>query len=164
MDILIATPQHRYDCGGESIQISILLHGFCALKCFIGGSISRLESEYGIPSPEGSRIDLKQTRYDLSGELDKPIIGFEKLKVRMGYNDYNHNEIEGTGEVATRFKNKGLESRAELLHAPIANWKGVFGVQFQDRDFSALGEEAVVPITKSNSTGLFLVGERSWDR
>ena len=147
------------DSGGVSVGGS-----FVGERGFIGGSISRLESEYGIPSPEGSRIDLKQTRYDLSGELDEPIIGFEKLKVRMGYNDYNHNEIEGTGEVATRFKNKGLESRAELLHAPIANWKGVFGIQFQDRDFSALGEEAVVPITKSNSTGLFLVEERSWDR
>lgn len=131
---------------------------------FIGGSISRLESKYGIPSPEGSKIDLKQTRYDLSGELDKPIIGFDKLKIRTGYNDYKHNEIEGTGEIATRFKNHGLESRAELLHAPIKNWKGVFGVQFQDRNFSALGEEAVVPVTKSRSTGIFLVEERNWDR
>ncbi|PTR09498.1 iron complex outermembrane receptor protein [Nitrosospira sp. Nsp5] len=131
---------------------------------FIGGSISRLESKYGIPSPEGSKIDLKQTRYDLSGELDKPIIGFDKLKIRTGYNDYKHNEIEGTGEIATRFKNHGLESRAELLHAPIKNWQGVFGVQFQDRNFSALGEEAVIPVTKSRSTGIFLVEERNWDR
>ncbi len=137
---------------------------FVGERGFLGGSISRLESEYGIPSPEGSKIDLKQTRYDLAGELDKPIIGFEKLKVRMAYNDYKHNEIEGTGEIATRFKNQGLESRAELLHAPIANWKGVFGVQFQDRNFSALGEEAIIPVTKSRSAGLFLVEERNWDR
>ncbi len=147
------------DSGGVSAGGS-----FVGERGFIGGSVSRLESEYGIPSPEGSKIDLKQTRYDLSGELDKPIIGLEKLKMRMGYNDYKHNEIESTGEVATRFKNRGLETRAELLHAPIANWKGVFGIQFQGRDFSALGEESVVPVTKSNSTGLFLVEERNWDR
>ena len=36
------------------------------------------------PSPEGAKIDLRQTRYDLSGELDKPIAGFERLKVRDG--------------------------------------------------------------------------------
>ncbi len=131
---------------------------------FLGGSVSRLENEYGVPSPEGSKIDLKQTRYDLSGELDKPLIGFEKLKVRMGYNDYKHNEIESSGEVATRFNNQALESRAELLHAPIANWKGVLGVQFQDRNFSALGTETIVPVTKSRSTGVFLVEERNWDR
>ena len=137
---------------------------FIGERGFLGGSVSRLENEYGVPSPEGSKIDLKQTRYDLSGELDKPIIGFEKLKVRMGYNDYKHNEIEGSGAIATRFNNQALESRAELLHAPIANWKGVFGVQFQDRNFSALGTETIVPVTKSRSTGLFLVEERDWDR
>src|SRR5688500_4488692 len=102
---------------------------FVGERGVIGGSFSHLESKYGIPSPEGSKIDLNQNRYDLSGELDRPIIGFEKLKVRMGYNDYKHNEIEGTGEIATRFKNKGLESRAELLHAPIGGWKGVVGVR-----------------------------------
>ena len=53
-----------------------------------------------------------------------PLRGFERLKVRMGYNDYKHNEIESTGEIATRFKNQALESRAELLHDPIANWQG----------------------------------------
>lgn len=137
---------------------------FIGERGFLGGSVSRLENEYGVPSPEGSKIDLKQTRYDLSGELDKPLIGFEKLKVRMGYNDYKHNEIEGSGAIATRFNNQALESRAELLHAPIANWKGVFGVQFQDRNFSALGTETIVPVTKSRSTGLFLVEERDWDR
>ena len=82
----------------------------------------------------------------------------------MGYNDYKHNEIERTGEIATRFKNQAMESRAELLHEPMANWKGVLGFQFHDRNFSALGEEAVVPVTKSNSVGVFLVEERNWDR
>ncbi len=131
---------------------------------FLGGSISRFESKYGIPSPDAATIDLKQTRYDLAGELYNPIIGFEKLKMRTGYNDYKHNEIENTGEIATRFKNKGLESRVELLHSPVLNWMGALGVQFQDRNFSALGEEAIIPITKSRSTGLFLLEERNWDR
>jgi iron complex outermembrane receptor protein len=147
------------DSGGLSMGGS-----FVGERGFVGGSVSRLQSEYGIPSPEGSKIDLKQTRYDLAGELDKPITGFEKLKVRMGYNDYKHAEIESTGDIATRFKNQGLESRAEFLHAPVANWKGVLGVQFQDRNFSALGEEAVIPVTKSHSTGIFLIEERNWDR
>ncbi len=137
---------------------------FIGERGFLGGSVSRLENEYGVPSPEGSKIDLKQTRYDLSGELDKPLVGFEKLKVRMGYNDYKHHEIEGNGAIATRFNNQALESRAELLHAPIADWKGVLGVQFQDRNFSALGTETIVPVTKSRSTGVFLVEERNWDR
>ena len=137
---------------------------FVGSRGFLGGSVSRLENLYGVPGPEGSKIDLKQTRYDLSGELDRPLIGFEKLKVRMGYNDYKHNEIESSGEVATRFNNQAIDSRAELLHAPIAKWKGVIGVQVQNRNFSALGTEAVVPVTKSGSAGIFLLEERNWDR
>ena len=137
---------------------------FVGERGFLGGSVSRLENEYGVPSPEGSKIDLKQTRYDLSGELDRPLIGFEKLKVRMGYNDYKHNEIESTGEVATRFNNQAIDSRAELLHAPIAKWKGVIGLQVQNRNFSALGTEVIVPVTKSGSAGIFLLEERNWDR
>jgi iron complex outermembrane recepter protein len=137
---------------------------FVGERGFLGGSVSRLENEYGVPSPEGSKIDLKQTRYDLSGELDRPLIGFEKLKVRMGYNDYKHNEIESSGEVATRFNNQAIDSRAELLHAPIAKWKGVIGVQVQNRNFSALGTEIIVPVTKSGSAGIFLLEERNWDR
>ncbi len=145
--------------GGGSIGGS-----FIGERGFLGGSISRLESKYGVPSPEAAKIDLIQTSYGLAGELDNPIVGFEKIKVRMGYNDYKHNEIESTGDIGSRFNNRELESRTELLHAPIANWKGLVGVQLKDRDLSVLGDEAIVPRTKSRSTGLFLVEERNWDR
>lgn len=130
---------------------------------FFGGSISLLESKYGIPTPERPTIDLTQARYNLAGELDNPLIGLRKMKVRMGYNDYKHNELESDGEIATRFKNRELETRVEFLHSPIAGLKGLFGIQFQDRTFSALGEEAIVPITKSRSTGFFLIEERNWN-
>lgn len=130
---------------------------------FFGGSISLMESKYGIPTPERPTIDLTQARYNLAGELDNPLNGLEKIKVRMGYNDYKHDELENNGELSTRFKNRELESRAELLHSPFANLKGLFGIQFQDRTFSALGEEAIIPVTKSRSTGLFLIEERNWD-
>lgn len=131
---------------------------------YFGGSISGLESQYGIPGPDGASIDLKQVRYNLAGELDHPISGLDKIKIRTGYNDYKHNVLESDGEVATRFKNQALENRVEFLHTPLLNWQGVLGVQFQNRSFSALGEEAIIPVTKSRSTGLFLVEERSWDR
>ncbi len=145
--------------GGGSIGGSIV-----GERGFLGGSVSRLESKYGIPSPEAPKIDLVQNRYNMAGELDHPIIGFDKLKVKVGYNDYQHKEIENTGELGTLFKNKGLESRTELLHTPIASWKGIVGVQFRDRSFSALGEEAIVPKTKSRNTSLFLIEEHNWDR
>jgi len=131
---------------------------------FLGGSISLLENNYGIPSPELASVNQTQARYNLSGQLDQPIPGIERIKVRTGYNDYKHKEIESSGEIATRFKNHELETRAEFQHAPIAGVTGLFGVQFQDRTFSAIGEEAIVPITQSRSTGIFIIEERNWDK
>jgi iron complex outermembrane recepter protein len=131
---------------------------------YIGGSLSRLESKYDIPSPEAPRIDLVRNRYDADGELDNPLVGLEKLKVKFGYTDYQHKEIENSGEVGTTFENQALESRTELLHKPVKGWKGIAGVQFKDRTFSALGEEAIVPKTKSRNIGVFLTEERNWDR
>lgn len=139
---------------------------FIGERGFVGASVSQLESLYGIPGTDDTKIDLKQRRYDIAGELDDPFRGFKRLKVRMGYNDYQHAEIEG-GEIHTLFKNQGFEGRVELLHAPVAGWQGVFGVHVQDRDFSALdddGHASLVPATKSRSTGLFLVEERNWAR
>ena len=130
---------------------------------FLGGSIALMESTYGIPTPEMASIDQTQARYNLSGQLDNPIVGIERVKVRTGYNDYKHKEIESSGEVATRFKNRELETRVEFMHAPVATLNGLFGVQFQDRTFSALGEEAIVPVSKSRSTGIFIVEEKHWE-
>ncbi len=131
---------------------------------FLGASISRLESLYGIPGPEGAKIDMGQTRYGLAGELDDPLKGFKQLKMRFHYNDYKHDELEESGEIGTRFKNNELDGRVELLHNPLANWQGIMGVQFQNRDFSIAGEEAFMPSTKSHTVGLFMVEKRHWER
>ena len=40
----------------------------------------------------------------------------------------------------------------------------MIGVQVQNRNFSALGTESIVPVTKSGSAGIFLLEERNWDR
>jgi len=146
------------DSGGGSIGGSII-----GSRGYIGGSLSRSESKYGIPSEEAPKIDLVKNRYDIAGELDRPVVGFEKLKVKMGYSDYRHTEFENTGAVGSVFNNQGIDSRAELLHRPVKGWKGVLGVQVKDRDFSAAGEETIVPKTNSRNTGVFLIEERHWN-
>lgn len=144
---------------------------------FFGLSMSKYGSNYGVPGhahaeeegehteeehEEGVRIDLNQTRYDLKGRRDNPFNGIESLKFRAGYNDYDHQEIEA-GAIATTFTNKEFDGRLEMVHAPLADWRGAFGMQLQNRDFAALGEEAYVPPTESQSIGLFLVEEREFD-
>lgn len=131
---------------------------------FVGMSVSRLENFYGIPGPEGAKIDMNQTRYGLAGDLDNPLKGFQQLKIRFNYNDYQHKELEQSGDVGSRFKNNELDSRAELIHSPIAKWQGVMGIQLQNRNFSAKGEEAFVPSSLSQSAGLFMLEKREWQQ
>jgi len=130
---------------------------------YVGVSISRLDNLYGIPGPEGAKIDMGQTRYGLAADLDNPLKGFEQLRVRFNFNDYRHNELT-EHEIGSRFKNRELEGRMEWVHAPVLQWKGVMGIQFQHRDFSAKGEEAFVPSSLSQSTGLFLLEKRDWQQ
>ncbi|MBW3566518.1 MAG: TonB-dependent receptor [Proteobacteria bacterium] len=143
---------------------------------FFGLAVSRYDSNYGVPghaheeeaaaeeehAEEGVRIDLGQTRYDVKGRRDNPFTGIETVKFRAGYNDYLHDEIE-EGAISTRFENNEFDARLEMIHAPLAEWRGAFGVQVHDRDFSAVGEEAYVPPTESQGVGLFLVEEREVD-
>ncbi|MDE0177197.1 MAG: TonB-dependent receptor [Gammaproteobacteria bacterium] len=105
-------------------------------------------------------VVLEQTRVDLEAGLAEPFDGFEGLNLRLGINDYEHVENEA-GEVGTAFSNKAWEGRAELTHGLFGGWRGAFGVQLGDREFSVVGEEAFTPPVDTSSVGLFWVGERS---
>ncbi len=108
-------------------------------------------------------LDLKQTRFDLSGELLNPFAGVSALNVRLGINDYEHTEIEGNGEVGTLFDNDAWEAQVQLKHEPIGGFTGVFGLQLGDRDFSAIGEEAFVPPSETQTVGAYWVGEKDFE-
>jgi len=125
-----------------------------------GAAINTLESNYGIP-PNGTgsppvRIQMNQTKYDFKGQLNKPFTLAEEIRVKFGYTDYKHVELDD-GEPATTFLNKSYESRLELEHQPIGIVKGVLGFQSVNTEFSALGEEALVPPTDIDSYGLFAI-------
>ncbi len=129
---------------------------------FLGAAFGTLRSDYGIPSGEGTRVALEQDKKELGAELANPLPGFSKMKLRAGFNDYEHREIEASGEVATTFRNKANEARLELLHAPWSGFEGAFGVHAQNRDLSALGEEAIIPQTQARSLAAFVLERRTW--
>lgn len=172
----------RYDIEGGAIGLS-----FINETGFIGASISTLDATYGLVGGHGheeeeghhdedehedehdeegeegpGKIVLEQTRFDLEGQLNDPFSGVEKINVRLGINDYQHQEVEPNGEVGTFFDNEAWEGRIEVTHTPIAKFDGAFGLQLSGRDFSAIGEEAFVPPVESDTIGAFWVGEREF--
>ncbi|GGX56512.1 TonB-dependent receptor [Litorimonas cladophorae] len=110
----------------------------------------------------GVTIKLDQQRIDFNAgwEFDGPI---ERVQAFGGIAQYRHTEIEGDGEVGTVFKNDGYEIRVEAIQAEkeigIGNWRAAHGVQYRERDFSAVGEEAFVPPTLTQQLGAYTFHE-----
>ncbi len=119
------------------------------------------EDEHGGEAVEFVRLDMEKSRYDFKGEYRFDGGFFESLRASVGVTDYVHHEIEffedGGRHVGTRYSSDGNEGRITLTHAPVGNWTGVWGMQFSDTVFSAIGEEAFIPESDLNSIGLFAV-------
>ena len=140
---------------------------------FLGVSISRYDSLYGIPfgpsnaepekneEPKEVRLDQEQTRVDVRGGIYSPWSWLDKLSFRFADNDYEHVEL-ADGEVGTRFTNDAWEGRIEAVHAELGGWTGAFGYQASSRDFAAIGAEAFVPPTTTDDWGVFLIERREF--
>lgn len=146
---------------------------------FIGLSVGRYETNYGVPAAahhehaEGSpeqdegeheaalRIDMRQDRYDLKAEHALTVGALERLRLRASYNDYEHRELEGA-EVGTVFEQNGIDVRGNLDHGEIAGWRGTLGAQFVETDFEARGEEAFFPPSMTRQLAVFAFEKRDF--
>ena len=121
------------------------------------------EDEHDEHGEEGNAwLDMEQRRIDVELGLLQPFANFERLTARVGYNDYEHAEIEPSGEIGTMFTNKAYDARIELWQEASGTWRNAYGAHFTGREFSALGEEASAPPVDSSSAALFWAGERSF--
>ena len=144
---------------------------------YIGASVSSVQKNYGIPGHEEHgheeevggepeeeeivRIDMEQLRYDLQAELENPFAHFDSWFVGYALTDYQHIELEGE-ETGTRFDNKAWELRSYLKHESQNGWSGIVGIQASERDFSAIGEEAFVPPSVTESIAVYAIEEKKF--
>ena len=144
---------------------------------FLGVGASLFNTRYGVPgaahehddgappAEDGGEegpvsISMDQHRYELRGGLDN-LGPFKSLRAKVARTEYTHTEFEGE-QTGTIFENTSTEGRIELVHEPLLGWNGAIGLQFGQRDFEAIGDEAFVPPSKSNDGGVFWLGERSF--
>ena len=127
-------------------------------KGYVGLSFSSFESRYGTVAEPLVTIDMESKRWDLAGEMRDIGSFISAVKFKLGKTDYKHTELDA-GIPATDFKSRGHEGRLELTHGSLGPLKGAVGVQFNSFDFSALGAEAFVPTTKTDSKALFIYEE-----
>jgi iron complex outermembrane receptor protein len=140
-----------------------------------GLAVSQYDNRYGIPFAEededetvfGPRalqkagegeavaLDMEQTRLEARAGF-RSLGFFDKIEASLVDSDYEHAEIElAENEVGTLFENDAYEGRVVGELNPIGAWRSAFGLQFGERKFSAIGEEAFVPRSSAEDLGLF---------
>lgn len=130
---------------------------------YLGASYSGFNSNYGTVAEESVRIDMKSQRWDIASEFTDLSRVINRVKFRLAHTDYQHQEIDA-GYIGTTFKNRGVEGLLEAGHSKIGNISGVVGLQFQNTSFEALGFEAFVPSTNSQSKALYFYEELPIDQ
>jgi len=153
----------------SSQQLSDLGFGatFHGDQSYTGISYGEYRNNYGIPSVEGSFIDLLQKRLDLVHVIKNPIEGFSKLDLKYAYTNYQHTENSVDHIPQTNFTNVVNQVRLEAFHDVYANWFGSLGLQLRSGklgaiDLTSVGNTAaVIPSTQSNSLAIFLVENTS---
>lgn len=164
----------------EALSLGAGLGWFSGENDF-GVSFDYYDTSYGVPARPGAghaheegegeeeeeavpvSIGLKRYRADLRGRLDLGEGLFDELRVRGGWSDYTHTEFEGD-EVGIVFDVQGVEGRAELVQSRRGPWGGSSGLQYSHVDFEAIGAEAFVPPSVTETFALFTLQELDYDR
>lgn len=110
------------------------------------------------------RIDLDKSVFNIKGlhRFDDDSF-IRQFRTHYSNTDYMHVELEGD-EIGTMFDNQADEFRFEMTHGTVGGFEGVWGFQWTNRDFSALGEEAYILPTETQIWSLFAIEERDFDR
>ena len=132
----------------------------------IGMAVDTYSNRYGVVAEADITIAMQRDQWRLSGVWDRAGKLFRDVQVDLSATDYVHREIEGDGAVGTTFKSRGGDLRLQARHADfstgLGHVSGALGLQVEDADFSALGEEAFVPETRTRRAGAFALEELAW--
>lgn len=134
---------------------------YVSSNSYLGASVETSRNRYGVTVEPDVFIRMKRDRASLAGEWRALAGPFAQLNLNASHTRYRHEEVEGSGEVGTTFKSTGDEVRLQAQHAPVGALRGVVGLQAETLDFSALGEEAFVPSTRTRQQAAFALEE--WD-
>jgi iron complex outermembrane receptor protein len=130
---------------------------------YVGGSYGYDDTKYGIPFVEEGQIQLTPRRHVVGaraeiGKLTGPV---ESIRSSFAYRQYRHEELVGE-EVGTEFENDTADLSLLARHRQAGRLTGTLGVSFLNRNFSAIGEEALSPPVDERALAVFLYEELTW--
>jgi iron complex outermembrane recepter protein len=128
---------------------------------FLGLGAVNYTAKYGIPG-EDTYIDMKQTKQMLRAGFGGGGDTLKRVTLDAGSADYEHSEKDpATGEALATFKDSEWDTRVESTFNAAGPFAGIaVGAQFQNRDFSALGDaQSYLQPTTTKTQALFAFAE-----
>jgi iron complex outermembrane receptor protein len=137
--------------------------GWTGDRQYAGVSYGYDDTKYGVPVLEEGQVSLTPKRHAFSARAGGQGLSgpFTSYRTTLGVRRYTHTELEGD-EVGTRFENNTVEGEVMLSHRPAGRLSGSVGGWFLDREFAAVGAEALSPPVDQRALAAFLYEEVNW--
>ncbi len=132
---------------------------------YLGASIATTNLRYGTVAEDESQIRMRSNRFALDGEVRDLGGLLQSVKAQISRTEYMHTEF--TADVpGTVFRSSANGLRLQARHARLGQLEGEIGVQWQDSNFSADGEEAFAPYSRTGQAALFALEElrQNWGK
>lgn len=125
---------------------------------YLGAALSSYDANYGTVAQDEVSIAMRSTRLALEGELRGLSGALQSLKAQYSNSDYRHTEFDAAVP-GTLFKSQGQELRLQGRQTRVGTRQGALdgtlGLQFNYGEFSADGDEAFAPYSRTRAAAAF---------
>lgn len=181
-----STPDGRVENSQSRAGFFSVGGAWTGARTYVGASFAYDDTKYGIPflphddEDEDDHEEEGEDNEEEEGHGDVPITLtpkrqaftlrsggqnldglFSSYRATLGVKRYEHTELEGD-EVGTVFNNDTVEAEVLLSHRPSGRLTGTVGGWFHNRQFEAIGPEALSPPVDQRNVALFLYEEMTW--
>ena len=154
------TPEGEVDNSDSRMAMGQIGAAWTGDNAYAGASYGYDDTKYGIPVVEEGLISLTPRRHAFSVRAGASEMGgwLQSYRATLGVRRYQHSELEGE-EVGTTFNNKSTEAEVILSHKPAGRLVGSLGGWFLNRNFDAIGAEALSPPVDQRGLAAFIYEE-----
>ena len=154
------TPEGRVANSQSRMAMAQIGAAWTGDKAYAGVSYGYDDTNYGIPVVEEGAISLTPKRHAFSARASAEGMSgwLQSYRATLGVRRYEHAELHD-GEVGTTFNNNSVEGELMLSHRPQGRLVGSVGGWFVNRDFEAVGAEALSPPINQQSLAAFFYEE-----
>jgi iron complex outermembrane receptor protein len=142
--------------GGGSLGVSHIFN-----DGYTGLAYTSHQVDYGNPLEDGAKIDLNSRKYDYVLEKNEISPSISKMKFKLGYSDYDHQELEADGAVGVEYIDKGTDGKLEFTHSMFNKSPGIFGVDFGKSNFSKSQGDPFIANNQRRNFSFYLLEDYS---